>query len=183
MDMGFERNLTVQSGGAPTFDSWGDMGHLLRAEKWGAGDGTPKTIAYLCTVLPEGTDDHTKAEAEVKKNLRWWLDHQALDLWKKAGNAAGKFDDGLFVIPKATPQGVDALGAQYIRANIDPTERYVLSVPGSSRFRRDADDSKIDNLYLAGDWVRTSINGGASEAAFEAGAACAKAMRARYLRT
>jgi uncharacterized protein with NAD-binding domain and iron-sulfur cluster len=35
MQMGFERDLTVQSGGAPTFDSWGDMGHLLRAEQWG----------------------------------------------------------------------------------------------------------------------------------------------------
>jgi hypothetical protein len=87
------------------------------------------------------------------------------------------------VIPKGTPEKEDALGAQYIRANIDPTERYVLSLPGSSRFRRDAGDSKIDNLYLAGDWVRTSINGGASEAAFEAGAACAKAMRDRYLGT
>jgi uncharacterized protein with NAD-binding domain and iron-sulfur cluster len=176
--LGFLPSLTVQSGGAPTFDSSADMTHLLAAEQW-PDTCRPENVTYLCTVLPEGTTDPKAALAEVTRNARYWLDHQGLKLWPKAASQAGAFDDRLFVIPEGAKGA--PLETQYLRANIDPTERYVLSVPGSSRFRRDADDSKIDNLYLAGDWVRTSINGGASEAAFEAGAACAKAIRDRYL--
>ena len=42
---------------------------------------------------------------------------------------------------------------RYERVNIDPTDRYVLSVPGSSRHRLRPDASGFDNLFLAGDWT------------------------------
>ena len=39
------------------------------------------------------------------------------------------------------------------------------------------DGSGVANLFLAGDWVRTSINGGSVEAAFEAGQRAADVRR------
>jgi len=177
MQMGFSPELTVQSGGSPPFDSWGDMSHLLPVEQWPAAN-EPRSIAYLCTVLPEGTNEPARALDEVKHNARAWLDMHGVALWPGARTRGGTFDDDLMVIPDGVR--ADPLGAQYLRANIDPTERYVQSVPGSSRFRMKADGAGIDNLYLAGDWVHTSVNGGASEAAFEAGAASARAILNRF---
>ncbi len=59
--------------------------------------------------------------------------------------------------------------------NVGYSERYVQSFPGSIRYRLESGKSGFDNLFLAGDWTVTSINGGCAEAAFESGmrAACA----------
>jgi uncharacterized protein with NAD-binding domain and iron-sulfur cluster len=52
----------------------------------------------------------------------------------------------------------------------------VLSVPGSSKYRLRAGESGFSNLYLAGDWVRTSLNAGCVEAAVMAGMDAAAAL-------
>ncbi|MFP6687254.1 MAG: FAD-dependent oxidoreductase, partial [Polyangiaceae bacterium] len=49
-------------------------------------------------------------------------------------------------------------------------------VPGSSAFRLAADESGFRNLFLAGDWVKTSINAGCVEAAVLSGVAAARAL-------
>jgi predicted NAD/FAD-dependent oxidoreductase len=64
-----------------------------------------------------------------------------------------------------------------LRVNINPSDRYVLSVKDSLDSRMTADGSGIGNLYLAGDWVRTGLNAGCVEAAVMAGQAAAKAIR------
>lgn len=61
-------------------------------------------------------------------------------------------------------QGVERFKAQYWRVNINPSERYVLSVPGSSKHRLKTDESGFDNLYLAGDWINNGYNSGCVEA-------------------
>ena len=45
-----------------------------------------------------------------------------------------------------------------IRANFDPSDRYVLSLPGTGRYRLRADASGYGNLALAGDWIDSSLN-------------------------
>jgi hypothetical protein len=40
--------------------------------------------------------------------------------------------------------------SQYVRANIDPSERYVLSVPGTVHLRLESGNSGFANLFLAG---------------------------------
>jgi hypothetical protein len=75
-------------------------------------------------------------------------------------------------------QGRARLDEQYWRVNIDPTERYVLSVTGSSRYRMTARGSGFENLYLTGDWIETVINAGCMEATISAGLAAAKAIAA-----
>jgi hypothetical protein len=59
--------------------------------------------------------------------------------------------------------GVSRFDQQFWRANIDPTERYVLSPPGSTKYRLKAWGSGYDNLVLAGDWIYTGLNVGSVE--------------------
>ena len=75
----------------------------------------------------------------------------------------------------------DAIESQYYRANTDPSDRYVQSLPGSGRFRLRADDSGVANLYLAGDWVDSGLNAGCIEAAAIAGLQAANAAMGRPL--
>jgi uncharacterized protein with NAD-binding domain and iron-sulfur cluster len=65
---------------------------------------------------------------------------------------------------------------RYERVNIDPTDRYVLSVPGSSRHRLRPDASGFDNLFLAGDWTECTLNAGCVEAAVISGMTAARAI-------
>jgi uncharacterized protein with NAD-binding domain and iron-sulfur cluster len=70
--------------------------------------------------------------------------------------------------------------SQYWRANVDPSELYVMSVPGSTTHRLRAEESGYENLFLAGDWTRNGLNAGAAEAAAMSGVQCANAMRGDF---
>lgn len=65
---------------------------------------------------------------------------------------------------------------QYWRGNVDPSERYVLSVVGSSQHRLRADQSGFANLFLAGDWLKTGLDAGCVEAATMGGMQAARAI-------
>lgn len=64
----------------------------------------------------------------------------------------------------------------YVRVNINPSDRYVLSVTGSVGSRLRPDGSGVDNLYLAGDWTRIGLNAGCVEQAVMSGRAAAEAI-------
>lgn len=72
-----------------------------------------------------------------------------------------------------TPQDVRD---RYVRLNVEPTERYVLTLPGSTDARLRPEDDRIGNVRFAGDWTCTSINGGSVEAAFESGERAAASL-------
>ncbi|MCZ7683438.1 MAG: hypothetical protein M5U28_33490 [Sandaracinaceae bacterium] len=56
------------------------------------------------------------------------------------------------------------------RVNIDPNERYVLSVPGSTASRVGCADTGVENLLVAGDWTWTPVlNAGCVEATVSSG--------------
>ena len=65
--------------------------------------------------------------------------------------------------------GVKRFDQQFWRANIDPTERYVTSPPGSTAARLKAWGSGLSNLVLAGDWIYTGLNVGSVEGAVMGG--------------
>jgi len=71
--------------------------------------------------------------------------------------------------------------SDYYRANIDPSERYVLSVPGSTRYRLRANESGLSNVILAGDWIRNGFNAGCVEAAVMSGIQAANAIAGQPL--
>lgn len=64
----------------------------------------------------------------------------------------------------------------YVRTNIYPSDQYVLSVPGSVERRLRPDQSGVENLLLAGDWVRIGLNAGCVEQAVLGGRAAARAI-------
>ena len=79
----------------------------------------------------------------------------------------------------ADPEGREGearLEAQYWRANIFGSERYVLTPPGTIGHRLRPDESGVENLVLAGDWTRNGICGGSVEAAVTSGKLAARAL-------
>jgi len=68
------------------------------------------------------------------------------------------------------------LNSQYFRANIDPSERYVLTVKGSSKYRFSPGNAGFTNLIVTGDWTKTFLNTGCFEAAIMSAIEAASAV-------
>ncbi|MGH8517432.1 MAG: FAD-dependent oxidoreductase, partial [Panacagrimonas sp.] len=151
--------------------NWADMSHLLPIERWPRGH-KPKSIAYFCGPMAEDTAPApytdtgypAREREKVRAHARQWVTQHLGTLWPSAGQPCWER------MQSAQPcQGEAAFEAQYFRANIDPSERYVLSVPGSTRYRLRSDQSGFNNLFLAGDWTHNGINAGCVEAAVMSG--------------
>jgi predicted NAD/FAD-dependent oxidoreductase len=66
--------------------------------------------------------------------------------------------------------------SQFWVANVNPTDRYTQSIPGSSEHRISPLDNTYDNLTLAGDWTDCGLNLGCVEAAVMSGRLAAHAL-------
>jgi uncharacterized protein with NAD-binding domain and iron-sulfur cluster len=174
--LGWDHGDSILTAYADPMNTWADMTHLDAAETWPAAE-KPGSIAYFCGPLadPEHIPPFTdtgfpaRAVADVRDKSLRWLNGALDDLWPEAKDAtSGSFDQSLLISPEP-PAGGDAWASQYFRANFEPTDRYVLSVPGSTTARLRADRSGFRNLWLAGDWTYTGINAGCVEAAAMSG--------------
>ncbi len=154
---------TVITGFAEPLDTWADMSHLIGREDW-PEDG-PKSIAYFCSPAPDGETLAGFTDSAVA-----WSDRDLVKIWPNA-DKDGAFDEEVFYPPG--PTGFDN---QYFRVNMYGSERYVLSVTGSTYHRLAPDESGFDNLILAGDWTRCGLNAGCVEAATMSGIAAASAV-------
>jgi uncharacterized protein with NAD-binding domain and iron-sulfur cluster len=76
-------------------------------------------------------------------------------------------------------RGREALATQHVSMNVDPSDRYVQSVPGTERYRLRPDESGYENLVLAGDWTDSGMNAGCIEAAVLSGLEAANALLGR----
>jgi uncharacterized protein with NAD-binding domain and iron-sulfur cluster len=182
--LGWKAGTTIMTGYAEPLGSWGEMSHVLPREAWPA-DHRPGSVHYFCGVLKDAAvipppSDPTFPHRETRRAReisREYFERHMGHLWPDAappGNPEGLDLRLLVDLHDGTPE--QRFDAQYFRANVDPTERYVLSVPGSIAWRLPADGSGFDNLFLAGDWVDTSLNGGCAEAAVEAGFRASRAI-------
>ena len=155
------------------FDTYASMTHTLGREDWPAdAHGTPRAVAYFCSVLPDGdAHDPDTADARVRSNAREFLARRSGLFWPGALTADGRFRWELLA--------GGGLDDQYRRANVDPSDRYVQSLPGSGRARLRADGSGYENLFLAGDWIDCGLNAGCVEAAVLAGVQAANAVARR----
>lgn len=158
----------------PPFDTYSDMSQLLPAEDWPSPG--PSSIAYFCSVMDEAAPNNEAVAAKaVKDNAQGWMTSWLHHLWPEIGQG-NDFDWGLLHAP-ADLSGPLRMDAQYWRANIDPTERYVLSLPGTLKYRMEPGNSGYGNLYLAGDWTRVAeINAGCVEVAAMSGLGAAAAL-------
>jgi uncharacterized protein with NAD-binding domain and iron-sulfur cluster len=183
-ELGWRDGLTITTGYVEPFDTWGDLSHLIPEETWSPAN-RPKSLAYFCNVLedahpiaPYSDPTFPRAQrARVLAAAKAFLSEHIGSLWPRATQPPGSESlDGSLLHDESGAVGMDRLSAQYWRANVDPTERYVLSPPGSIAFRLKCGSHGFINLVVAGDWVCTSINGGCAEAAVEGGLRAAHAL-------
>ncbi|HET7047391.1 MAG TPA: FAD-dependent oxidoreductase [Solirubrobacteraceae bacterium] len=153
------------------FDTYCDMSHLLEAEGYARGEG-PRGVAYFCAVLADDAE-----ESAVREGALRYLERDAATIWPGAVRD-GAFDWGVLFDPHDRA-GRDRLGAQYFRANLAGSDRYVTTPAGSVDARLDPDQSGFDNLVLAGDWTHNGIDGGCVEAAVISGERAAEALIGR----
>ena len=151
------------------------MSHLLAVEGYD-GAGAPKGVAYFCAVLPEA-GARAEAEDAVRAGAMRYLEQEAAAIWPHAFTG-GRFDWSVVFDPLGR-DGRDRLEAQYFRANVSGTDRYVTTPAGSVDSRLDPEGSGFDNLVLAGDWTHNGIDGGCVEAAVVSGERAAAALVVR----
>jgi uncharacterized protein with NAD-binding domain and iron-sulfur cluster len=160
------------------FSTWADMSHLVQIEPAPAG-GLVRSIVYLCGNAPADTPvSLPQARQFAHESAVRWLDEHAGAMWPNQAPpppAPGTFDYQILHDPQGG-HGKARLDSQYIRANVRPSDLYVLSMPGTTRLRMAANGSGIGNLHLAGDWVLTSLPAGCVEAAVTAGEDAAAAI-------
>ena len=178
-----DRPINV-SGFVEPFDTWADMGHLLPEESWPA-ERAPRSIAYFCSVLPMpgGEPERSQAEypaarrAEVKAAAVRFLERDVRHLWPAAAAPDDGFRWDLLVgNDGASPAGAERFASQFWTANVNPSDRYTLSLPGTAQDRVSPLDNSYDNLTLAGDWTSCGLIAGCVEAAVMSGRLAAHAL-------
>ncbi len=169
------------------FETWADMSHLIREERW---KNNPKAIAYFCSVLKDpvsprevSADSYPeRRRLEVRENAIRYLNHEIVQLWPGVMRR-GEFRWDLLMDPKEKAPGRRARGgdetrfdSQYWTANVNPGERYVLSLPGTQKYRISPLDNTYDNFTIAGDWTTCGLDAGCVEAAVISGRLAAHAI-------
>jgi uncharacterized protein with NAD-binding domain and iron-sulfur cluster len=173
-ELGWSGPPTVTlTGFGDTFETWAAMSHLLPREDWPVVGG-PRSLAYLCGAMPDV--EAASADDAVRDRLTSFLETEVGSLWPKAHGRNGFRWDLLWDDEGRT--GPDRLAAQYLRANVDPSDRYVQSLPGTGRYRLAPGDTGFDNLVVAGDWTACGFDAGCLEAATRSGVLAARAVRA-----
>lgn len=160
------------------FDTWADMTHLIPSEE----DPKVRTIAYFCSPYPMGPVTPNEAwvasrHAAVRGNAIGLLDRDVGSLWPDAVGPDGRFRWGVLTPPPT--QGNHPIDTQFWTANVRPSDRYSLSLPGTQRFRISPLDLHFDNLTLAGDWTATGLDSGCVESAVISGMLAAHALSGR----
>jgi uncharacterized protein with NAD-binding domain and iron-sulfur cluster len=165
-ELGWEQGRALLISFARPFNSWADMGHVLGRENWPAG--AVHTLAYFSDELPRSDTDARDPDTVVHANTRSFFEGRLREIWPKL-----EWDH---LYDPTGGSGSARLDFQYLRANVDASDRYVLCVKGSTRQRLAPAESGFANLALAGDWVKTELNAGCLEAATLGGLGAARAI-------
>ncbi len=169
-------------------DTWADLSITLPYENWPAGH-EPKTVGYFCGSMTESDWNYpprtdygypARQEALARAEALSFVNEKLQYLWPAAftldpvtGRKIFKWE--LLVDPTGAV-GPARFESQWWRANYEPSERYVLSVTDSSRFRLDPDNTGYVDFYLVGDYTQCGLNAGCMEGAIISGAMAARAI-------
>jgi hypothetical protein len=163
------------------------MDQILAYETW-ASAGAPRSLIYYSGVMPDDPRQppapnpaYPIAQQNALREASIAFLERYAQVYLPNAVVNGHLDWSVFASP-ANPgaQGRARFDAQYWRVNVDPSERYVLSVTGSSQYRLAAGGSGIDNLFLAGDWIETGLNAGCMEATVTSGLEAARAIASAH---
>lgn len=180
--LGWEGPAVSMCGFERPLDTWGDMRHLIEQERWPIA---PKAIAYFCSALTEPDeqamnepDYDLKRREQVRRDAIDFLNRHIGQLWPRAVTQSGRFRWELLMSPErdCRAQGEERFRSQFYTANVSPTERYVLSTPGTQKYRISPLDNTYDNLTIAGDWTACGLDTGCVESAMISGRLAAHAI-------
>lgn len=199
IELGINCNLTgtippddtgLGAGLAKPFDGFSDFSDLISFEKWPSAR-SPKALWYFSDVIK--TDPATPNLADstypgVKRNTvfansKVFLERELGHLLSAfSGSQRGFQYDRLFLADPAHAGSDDErLAQQVIRANVQPSDRYVQALAGTTRYRLDAGRSThFNNLYLAGDWTFNGLNVGCVEATVMSGMLASNDLLGRH---
>jgi len=182
--LGWKHPQVNLSGFVEPCSTWADMRHVIAHEGW---KGRVKAVAYFCGVLPDAAPeggDITKAHFEAQRALVRdtavdFLNTHVGALWPDAV-ARGRFRWELLTAEEdattSPAKGARRFDTQFWTANVNPSDRYVLALPGSVRYRLSPLDMSFDNLTIAGDWTQTGLDSGCIESATMSGKLAAHAL-------
>jgi uncharacterized protein with NAD-binding domain and iron-sulfur cluster len=166
------------------FETWASMPQTLWSEDW-PEHHRPGTVAYFCGTLNApwpttevGADYLRRYQQYAREQATNYID-QNLGLYFPNAVTEQGFDWHLLSGVNGQ-RGCEALATQHVSVNIDPSDRYVQSLPGSDQYRLRPDESGYDNLVLAGDWTDCGMNAGCIEAAVMSGLQAANAVLGRH---
>jgi uncharacterized protein with NAD-binding domain and iron-sulfur cluster len=176
-EMGVAQTIPVMGGYIEPYSSLTDFTNLLAFENWPKQDA-PHYLLYSCGVLQDdqgntqqGADDYVKGVALD------FLKRDASPLWPRGTRlrdpSSLKWSD---LVAPDDLKGSARFDAQYWRANVDPIERYVLSLPNTNQYRLKADQSGFKRLILTGNWINTGFNIACIESAAIAGMQAARVL-------
>jgi uncharacterized protein with NAD-binding domain and iron-sulfur cluster len=173
------------------FDTWADLTQLIKVEN----QGDAKGVHYFCSVLSErdvpaadrdgpATDTDPRdivtalkaVKAAVTENAKRFLDEWIFQLWPLASDRYPNVFRWPFLLAPKNEYGVERLNSQYLVANVDPSERYTQSLPGTTKYRIRPDDTGFKHLFIAGDWTECGLNFGCVEAAVISGRLASSAI-------
>jgi uncharacterized protein with NAD-binding domain and iron-sulfur cluster len=189
--LGWRDRPTTMSGFGKPFDTWADMRHLIRQEDWRPENllTRPRSLIYLCGAMREplpAIDRDGRAyprfcEAETERAAITWIKEHLGQILPRALKRSGDFRWDLLVAPagqsiQRKTNDETAFATQFWTANVNPSDRYVISVPGSVEFRISPLDYTYDNLTIAGDWTDCGLNVGCVESAVISGRLAAHAI-------
>jgi uncharacterized protein with NAD-binding domain and iron-sulfur cluster len=168
-DLGGIQPATIMTSFVQPLNTWADMTHLAHFE--GAVPAA-QSIAYFCGPLNEAVDGSPRRRAAThddpcRRAVDW--SENLPQIWPNMQQRKGLAPSD----PRLESPDIDAT---FFRRNDKDPDRYVLTLPGSTKYRLAPDQSGFANLYLAGDWTCSGIDIGCLEAAVLSGIQAGEAI-------
>ena len=156
-NLGWTDESPVMDAYVEPMDTWADMSELIVREAYPPSSNV-RNISYFCGPMEGGIPPPAKpmprqGPRNGKADLRQVVDARQQEVVAKKCRSRDRRG--------STGSSVADI---YHRANIDPSERYVLSVSGSTSARLTGHASGFSNLYPCGgldcEWVECGMRGG-----------------------
>lgn len=180
----FDTETTI-TGFVQPFETYADMRQTIAQENWKV---RPRSTVYFSGSLPdrqlplelEDLQFQEKARELVRHNAIRFLNRDVVHILPGAF-AHGRFRWRLLVDPETTggaksESDESCFDSQFWKANVNPSDRYSLSLPGTLRYRISPLENIYDNLTIAGDWTECGLNTGCVESATISGRLAAHAI-------
>ncbi len=170
----------------------GDFTKYFKYENW-PEDHTPASLLLLCGTIrfyheidgTEGADSSRRITEQVKHQSIQFLQSNGGSMLTGSTVSAQKgygdpFSFGFDLLHGPTPddgkEGAQRFDDQYWRVNVNPSDNYVSTPPGSTKLRLSANDTGFKNLSIAGDWTANGLNVGSMEGSVRSGLLAAEAI-------